>query len=63
MFKLLTRLSKLVRNLRIVVSDSLNFVAGLWRRRRALAAENLFLRKPVALFRERAAHHLSLIHI
>jgi len=53
MFKRFTRLSKLVRNLRIVVSDSLNFLPGLWRRRRTLAAENLFLRKQLALFQER----------
>src|SRR5947209_5048077 len=31
----------------------LSFFAGLWRRRTALAAENLFLRKQLALFRER----------
>jgi hypothetical protein len=32
MFNLLARLSKLVRNLRILVSDGVSFIAGLWRR-------------------------------
>jgi hypothetical protein len=45
--------SKLVRNLRTMVSDGVSFIAGLWRRRAALAAENLFLRKQLALFRDR----------
>jgi hypothetical protein len=53
MFNLFARLSKLVRNLRTMVSDGVSFIAGLWRRRVALAAENLFLRKQLALFRER----------
>ena len=44
---------QLVRNLHIFVSDCVSFVAGLWRRRLALAAENLFLRRQLALFRER----------
>jgi hypothetical protein len=52
MFRLFTRLSKLVRNLRTILSD-VSFVVGLWRRRVGLAAENLFLRKQLALFRER----------
>ena len=43
----------MVRNLRAIVSDGLSFFAALWRRRTALAAENLFLRKQLALFRER----------
>jgi putative transposase len=47
------RLPSFVRNLRAIVSDSLSFFAGVWRRRTALAAENLFLRKQLALFRER----------
>ena len=53
MFKVFTRLSRMVRTLRTIVSDGLSFFAGLWRRRTALAAENLFLRKQWALFRER----------
>ena len=53
MFKLFGRLCKLVRSLRTIVSDCVNFFSSLWRCRRALAAENLFLRKQLALFRER----------
>ena len=53
MFKLFGRLCKLVRSLRTIVSDCVNFFLSLWRCRRALAAENLFLRKQLALFRER----------
>ena len=53
MFNVFTRLSNFVRNLRTIVSDGLSFFAGVWRRRTALAAENLFLRKQLALFRER----------
>ena len=53
MFTVFTRLSRTVRTLRTIVSDGLSFFAGLWRRRMALAAENLFLRKQLALFRER----------
>src|SRR5437764_9795908 len=53
MFKVFTRLSTMVRNLRAIVSDGLSFFASVWRRRTALAAENLFLRKQLALFRER----------
>src|SRR3954471_23692613 len=53
MFKVSTRLSRMVRNLRTIVSDGLSFFASVWRRRTALAAENLFLRKQLALFRER----------
>src|SRR4051812_4411594 len=53
MFKVFTRLSRMVRNLRTIVSDGLSFFAAVWRRRTALAAENLFLRKQLALFRER----------
>jgi hypothetical protein len=41
-----------VRNLRTIVSDGLTFFAAASRRRAAVAAENLFLRK-LALFRER----------
>src|SRR3954464_353230 len=53
MFKVFTRLSRVVGNLRTVVSDGLSFFAAVWSRRTALAAENLFLRKQLALFRER----------
>src|SRR3954453_12021091 len=53
MFKVFTRLSRVVGNLRTVVSDGLSFFAAVWRRRTALAAENLFLCKQLALFRER----------
>jgi hypothetical protein len=53
MFNLLTRLSKLVVNLRTIVSDCVSVVAALGRRRVALAAENLLLHKQLALFRER----------
>ena len=53
MFKVFTRPSRMVRNLRTIVSDGLSFFASVWRRRTALAAENLFLRKQLALFRER----------
>jgi hypothetical protein len=53
MFNVFTRLSSFVRNLRTIVSDGLSFLAGVWRRHKALAAENLFLRKQLALFRER----------
>ena len=44
---------RLVRNLRTVVRDGLSFFAVVWRRRTALAAENLFLQKQLVLFRER----------
>src|SRR3954464_623566 len=53
MFKVFTRLSRMVRNLRTIVSDGLSLFASVWRRRTALSAENLFLRKQLALFRER----------
>jgi putative transposase len=53
MFNVFSRLSKLVRNLRAIVSDCLSFFANIGHRRLALAAENLFLRKQLALFRER----------
>src|SRR6476620_2729635 len=53
MFNVFSRLSKLVRNLRTIVSDCLRFLANIGRRRLAMVAENLFLRKPLALFRER----------
>ena len=45
-------LSTLVRNLRTIVSDGLRFFLGVWRGRAALATENLFLRKQLALFRD-----------
>src|SRR3954451_16215261 len=53
MFKVFTRLSRVVRNLRTIVSDGLSFFAAVCHRRKAVAAENLFLRKQLALFRER----------
>jgi hypothetical protein len=53
MFNVFNRLSKLVRNLGTIVSDCLSFFANTGRRSLALAAENLFLRKQLALFRER----------
>ena len=53
MFKVFTRLSNFFRNLRTIVSGGFSFFAGVWRRCTALAAENLFLRKQLALFRER----------
>src|SRR3954471_7378859 len=52
MFKVFTRLARMLRNLRTIVSDGLSFFAAAPRRRAALAAENLFLRKQLALFRE-----------
>src|SRR3954451_6880430 len=53
MFKVFTRVSRVVRNLRTMVSDGLSFFGGIWRLRTALAAENLFLRKQLSLFRVR----------
>src|SRR5947208_14052686 len=53
MFNVFRRLSKVVRNLRTIVSDCLSFFAHIGCRRLAVAAENLFLRKQLALFRER----------
>ena len=53
MFNVFSRLSKVVRNLRTIVNDCLSFFATIGRRRVGLAAENLFLRKQLALFRER----------
>jgi len=47
------RLSKLTIAVQIVFADSLDFCATLSRSRMALAAENLFLRKQLALFQER----------
>src|SRR5947209_3573442 len=43
----------MVRNLRTIVRDGLMFYAEVSRRRTAVAGENLFLRKQLALFRER----------
>lgn len=47
------QLSKLTIALQIVVADSHSFCAALLRNRTALAAENVFLRKQLALFQER----------
>jgi transposase InsO family protein len=44
---------KLTIAVKTVVADSLGFCAALCRNRTALAAENLFLRKQLALFQER----------
>jgi hypothetical protein len=44
------RLLKLTIGVEIVVADSLGFCAALFRNRTALAVENLFLRKQLALF-------------
>ena len=60
MFKVFTRLARMVRNLRTILSDGLGFFASVWRRRTALAAENLFLRKHNWLYsgngRKKAMH-------
>jgi hypothetical protein len=53
MFTVFTRLSRVVRNLRTIVSDGWSFFAAVWRRPTALPAESLFLRKQWALLRER----------
>jgi len=53
MFNVFTGPTRMVRNLCTIVSDALSFFAAASRRRTALAAENLFLRKQLALFRER----------
>ena len=47
------QLLKLSVTLQILVSDCLSFCAAGLRSRTALAAENLFLRKQLALFQER----------
>ena len=47
------QLLKLTIAVEIVVADSLSFCAALFRNRTALSAENLFLRKQLALFQER----------
>jgi putative transposase len=46
------QVAKLIIALQIVISDSLGFCTALFRSRKALAAENLFLRKQLALFQE-----------
>src|SRR3954447_20762133 len=53
MLKGFSRLARMVRNLRTIVRDGLSLFAAVSRRRTAVAAENLFLRKQLALFRER----------
>lgn len=47
------QLLRLTLALQIVISDSLGLCAALFRSRTGLAAENLFLRKQLALFQER----------
>jgi hypothetical protein len=49
MFKVFTRLARMVRNLRTILTDGLSLLAAVSRRRTAVAAENLFLRKQLAL--------------
>ena len=53
MVSIFGRLLKLSVALEILVSDCVNFCAAGLRDRTALAAENLFLRKQLALFQER----------
>ena len=53
MLTVFERLAKLTIAAQIVLADSLDFCAALVRSRKALAAENLFLRKQLALFQER----------
>jgi hypothetical protein len=45
--------SKLTIAVQIIVADALDFGAALFRSRTKLPAENLFLRKQLALFQER----------
>jgi hypothetical protein len=47
------QVGKAITALQILVSDWFRFCGGLLRSRAALAAENLFLRKQLALFQER----------
>jgi hypothetical protein len=47
------QISRLTIGFEIVISDCLRFCAALFRSRTVLAAENLFLRKQLALFQER----------
>jgi putative transposase len=47
------QVAKAITALQIIVSDGFRFCGGLFRSRAALAAENLFLRKQLALFQER----------
>jgi len=51
--KRFNQISKLIAVLQIILADSLSFFAALLRSRTALVAENLFLRKQLALFQER----------
>ena len=53
MVSIFRQLSKLRLTLQILVSDCVNFCTAGLRSRTALAAENLFLRKQLALFKER----------
>ena len=47
MFEVFTRIARIVQNLRTIVIDGLSFFAAVWRRRTALAAENLFFAQTV----------------
>src|SRR3954463_5154169 len=53
MLSIFRRFSKLSLTLQTVVFDCVRFYAAALRSRTALAAENLFLRKQLALFQER----------
>ena len=53
MRRLSDQLEQLIVTFQIVTSDCLSFCGALFRTRAALAAENLFLRKQLALFEER----------
>jgi putative transposase len=53
MLSVFERFWKLTIVVQILVADSFGFCAALFRNRKALAADNLFLRKQLALFQER----------
>ena len=53
MVSIVRQLPKLSVTLDILVADCINFCAAGFRSRTALAAENLFLGKQLALFQER----------
>ena len=53
MLSVIWHISRLTIGFEVVISDCLSFCAALFRSRTALVAENLFLRKQLALFQER----------
>ena len=53
MLSVIWQISRLTIGFEVVISDCLSFCAALFRSRTALVAENLFLRKQLALFQER----------